>query len=335
MPIRLGDRNETVRAWRAKMNAWFGGLYTRLLGPLPMDTNEYGQRAKSWQEEYERRTGQVVDGVASDQDLRGLGIPVPSKVVIFTVAGTGANWDVGYPFDLARWQDQERVILQPIGYPAAMFPMGPSVNQGIDELVNQMRIHLDAEPSRKFILIGYSQGALVTSKVLQRMQGSGDLARYMDRCIAGVTFGNPAREHGKYVGTNNPGGQGLDPKCIANTPSWWYDYCTVGDIYGAGPGNDDHEAAEYMTSIFLAVQGHLLTGQDNLAQQVFELFLNPFGEAPAVMKAIASGIGFFTSNPPTAPHIEYHVRECVPGVTYFDHAMDYVRRVLMAGDRIS
>ncbi|MCG7607066.1 PE-PPE domain-containing protein [Mycobacterium sp. CnD-18-1] len=300
-------------------------------GPLKVDSY-YGLDDADVQREYERRTGQVVDGIVSDQDLMALGL-TPKKVVIFTVAGTGANWDATYPYDLARWQDQERVVLQPIGYPAAMFPMGPSVNEGIDELVRQMAIHLDGN-DLNFILIGYSQGALVTSKVLQRMMG-GDLARYLDRCIAGVTFGNPCRERGHYVGVNNPGGQGLDPNPLKNTPTWWYDYATVGDIYADGPGNDDHEAAEHMTAIFQAVQGHLLTGQDNLFEQVVELFLNPFREAPAAMKAIASGIGFFTANPPTAPHIEYSVRECVPGVTYFDHAMDYVRRVLIANARIS
>ncbi|QBI98681.1 lysin B [Mycobacterium phage Bobby] len=334
MPLRLGDRNESVRQWRIKMNAWFGPLYTRLIGPLPMDTDEFGPRAKAWQEEYERRTNQVVDGEVSDNDLRALGVPVPTKVVIFTVAGTGARWDQGYPFDLGRWQDQSRVILQPIGYRAAVFPMGPSVNEGEIELIRQMRIHLDRDPSLNFILIGYSQGAIVTSRVLRRMM-SGDLAHYYDRCIAGVTFGNPMRERGHFVGGNDPGGQGLDPKPLVNTPSWWYDYAAKGDIYSSGPGNNDRQAAEHMTSIYLAVMGKFILGNDALVSQVIELFTNPFAEVPAVVKAIASGIGFVTSNPPTAAHIEYHIRECVPGVTYFDHAMGYVRQVIAANKRIA
>lgn len=278
-----------------------------------------------------------VDGVLDAATQYSLGIaepPPPQKTVLFSVNGTGAAWNsANYPYDLCRWQDQSRVIHQPIGYPAAAFPMGPSAGAGEEELVNQMRRHLDGN-DQKFVLVGYSQGAMVTSRVLKRML-NGDLKQYLDRCIAGVTFGNPLREHGRFVGVHSPGGQGLDPEPIQGTPTWWYDYAAPGDIYAVGPGNDDHEAAEYMTSIYLAVQGHLLTGQDNLFQQVVELFLNPFGQAPAVMKAIASGLGFVFSNPPTAPHIEYHIRECIPGMTYFDHAMDYVRRVLIANQRIS
>ena len=51
MTLKLGDRNETVRRWRQVMNAMFGGtpqhpgLYARLHGPLPTDTDVFGQRA--------------------------------------------------------------------------------------------------------------------------------------------------------------------------------------------------------------------------------------------------------------------------------------------------
>ncbi|EUA66364.1 gp10 domain protein [Mycobacteroides abscessus subsp. bolletii 1513] len=72
--IRIGDRNETVRRWRAVMNDWFGPLYTRLLGPLPQDTDEFGPRAALWAAEYQRRTGQIPTGQVSDDDLRALGI---------------------------------------------------------------------------------------------------------------------------------------------------------------------------------------------------------------------------------------------------------------------
>lgn len=48
MPLRLNDHNESVRTWRKIMNARFGGLYTRLHGPLPTDTDVFGPRAVEW-----------------------------------------------------------------------------------------------------------------------------------------------------------------------------------------------------------------------------------------------------------------------------------------------
>ncbi|ATN94002.1 endolysin [Mycobacterium phage Kumao] len=272
------------------------------------------------------------DGVLDWYTQKVLGL-LDRKVVIFTVSGTGAVWSQGYPFDVAMRQDQSKVIVQPIGYPAAVFPMEHSANEGERELVAQMRRHLDANPSYVFILIGYSQGAMVVSRVLRRMM-SGDLRQYFDRCIAGVTFGNPLRERGHFTGASDPGGQGLDPECLVDTPSWWHDYAIPGDIYTCGPGNYDLAALEHMRAIYLAVQGHFLTGRDNLGEQVLEVLMNPFAEVPAVVKAIVSGLGFVTANPPTAPHIEYHIRECFPGVTHFEHAVDYVRRAVSAGMRI-
>lgn len=310
---------------------FFGSDFTAALGEYQTRKNADGYKPAL-------RTDGILDWAT--QKAMGLvgSTPAPQapavRVVIFTVSGTGAPWDIGYPIDIANAQDKSRVTVQGIGYPAATFPMGRSVDVGVAELVNQMQKHLDRDPLTKFILIGYSQGAIVTSRVLKRMMG-GDLTRYYDRCIAGVTFGNPLREKNKYVGDTNPGGQGLDPKPLTGTPSWWYDYATVGDIYSSGPGNDDLEALEYMTAIYLAVQGHLLTGKDNITEQLIELFMNPFKEAPPAMKAIASGLGFVAQNPPTAPHIEYHIRECVPGVTHYEHALDYVRRVVAAGRRIA
>ena len=74
MPLRIGDRNESVRRWREVMAKRFAG-YARTRGALPTDTDEFGPRAQSWQLEYEIRTGQPQDGVVSDDDLRALGVP--------------------------------------------------------------------------------------------------------------------------------------------------------------------------------------------------------------------------------------------------------------------
>lgn len=276
------------------------------------------------------------DGVLDWATQVALGIwqppPPAERVVVFTVNGTGVGWDVGYPFDVGAAQDQSRIVLQPIGYPSAAFPMGPSAKAGEDELAKQMARHLDGN-SQKFILIGYSQGAMITSRVLRRMM-VGDLQGYLGRCIAGVTFGNPLREEHHFVGDVDPGGHGLDPNCLVDTPDWWRDYAIAGDIYTCGDGGRDAEAMEYMTAIYSTVQGNAVSGRDSLGEQLIELFMNPFRQAPSVMKAIASGIGFVAAHPPTAPHIEYHVRQCFPGVTHFDSAVAFVRDSVNAGARL-
>lgn len=258
----------------------------------------------------------------------------PKRIVLFTVTGTGVNWNFGYPYDLARWQDQSRVYVQPVGYPGAVFPMGPSSEAGELELVRLMHEQLDGpNDDVLFMLIGYSQGAMVTSRVLRRMMG-GDLTYYFDRCIGGVTFGNPLREAGHFTGDTDPGGHGLDPDCLTDTPPWWHDYAAAGDIYTCG-APDDADAMEDCTAIYLAVQGHLLTGRDNLGQQIREILLNPIAEVPAAVRAITLGWEFITAHPPTAPHIEYHIRQCYPGVTYFDHAFGFVRRTIEARRRLT
>lgn len=293
--------------------------------------------------EYQRRRNAAgaspalrTDGILDWTTQRSLGIAAPApagrKTVVFTVCGTGVGWDFGYPFDVGAAQDPARAVHQPIGYPAAVFPMGPSVLEGEAELVRQMRMHLDPHPDWGFVLVGYSQGAIVTSRALRRMV-SGDLSGYYDRCLAGVTFGNPMREAGHCVGPD-PGGHGLDPQCLAGTPDWWHDHAIRGDIYTCGDGGKSPAAMEYMTAVYSAVQGHLMAGSDSLAEQLVELFSHPVREASPVVAAIGSGWGFVTADPPTAPHIEYHAREVSAGVTHLDHAVDYVRRVVAAGRRL-
>jgi hypothetical protein len=45
----------------------------------------------------------------------------------------------------------------------------------------------------------------------------------------------------------------------------------------------------------------------------------------AAIQACVIGLTFVCQNPPTAPHIEYHLREVFPGQTYLAHAMQHVR----------
>ncbi|WP_132855842.1 cutinase family protein, partial [Mycobacteroides abscessus] len=166
-------------------------------------------------------------------------VPEALKPWLFTVAGTGAGWDAGYPADLAR-AVLDLFRWQGIGYPAAAFPMGQSVDAGIAELLRQMKLRLDRFPAAKFVLVGYSQGAIVTS------------------IIGAVTYGNPCREVGvangnRAAGWPVPAGRGIGDDRLVGTPAWWYDYAHGAnsvwgrDIYTDTP---DDKTGEMMTAVY-------------------------------------------------------------------------------------
>jgi hypothetical protein len=71
-----------------------------------------------WQEEYERRTKQKVDGVVSEQDLIDLKIVRPHRPIwCYSAPGSGVPWWVGPPFDLGEWcKATLNLNHQPVGY---------------------------------------------------------------------------------------------------------------------------------------------------------------------------------------------------------------------------
>jgi hypothetical protein len=266
------------------------------------------------------RTDGILD--FNTQVALGLVAPPPPKRAgtLFTVHGTGMADPVGpgYPADVARavldvWN------WQPIGnYPAAAFPMGSSVNAGRAELKAQIRNH-----PGKIGLIGYSQGAMVTSMCWKYdiLDPKGELHDRLPDVIAAVTFGNPCREAhvangNKHSGVPIPEGQGISDDLLINTPDWWYDYAHGGnstfgkDIYTDTP---DDDAGEDMTAIFKIVQnvsGFVSPG--GLLVQLSQMLTNPMVEIPAVFRAIYFGGAFITTQPfATAPHCNYDLQPAI------------------------
>lgn len=318
-----GDQVKVIQDKLARKFSWARAMGVRVTG-------SYDAVTASAVAEFQRRVGLVVTGIAdwATQSRLGAVSPPPAprqKIAVFTLSGTFADMWSGYPADVARALDPAVFRWQPVyygprGIPAA-FPMGPSAQSGEDELVRLLDVHSDMP---YFVFISYSQGAIPASRVLRRIM-SGDLQRFKPKMLAGVTFGNPLREKGHvFPGGADPGGYGLDPDRLAGTPVWWYDYAAAGDIYTCGAGNDDATNRK-MTSIYQLVQGHAVLGEASLAKQILELAVNPLTEVPPTVKAIFSGLGFAVGR--TGPHIEYHIRQAMPGVTYFDHAVGYLREV--------
>ena len=248
MTLKLGDRNETVRRWRQVMNAMYGGLYTRLLGPLPTDTDEFGQRAKEWQSEYERRTGQLVDGIVSDDDLAALKVVLPHRPIwCYTAPGSGAPWWLGPPFDLGEWCKQVlNLNHQPIGYPIGgyMGLMGGDPSFSYQDVVKALHDELDrllsvnpdiGDPNVELWFFGYSQSADALKQAADKLFGDGGKYQSLRPRINGlVLFGDPARKPGPTKVGNNPPGSG-----IARTqtfPAWLEDL--VWDITNQSPTPD-------------------------------------------------------------------------------------------------
>ncbi|AIK69047.1 lysin B [Mycobacterium phage Trike] len=308
MPLRLGDRNDTVREWRYIMSKRFSG-YARALGPLPTDTNEFGPRAKSWQEEYERRTGQPVDGEVSDLDLFALGVsvsphaPGPTRW-LFTVHGTGMADPLGpgLPADTAR-ACLDKYTWQPIGnYPAAVWPMWPSIQKGRTELRAQI-----AAKQGEINMAGYSQGAVVVGQVLKHdiIDPAGPLHHRLADVRKVVFWGNPMRQQGiqhddRWIHEIAPADthgiltfdllEGLErfPHIQVR------DYAHKGDMYAC---NTDDQAAEYKRAIARIVMRatDFYGGEDSIVAQLRELAARPLPEMIAAAQAAIQALQFATS----------------------------------------
>lgn len=228
----------------------------------------------------------------------------------------------GYPADVAR-RCADLYYWQPIGkYPARTFPMGSSVRVGVDEGVNLvLQYESKVNPPEGYALFGYSQGGWLVSELLDEFR-TGRLAHLVHKLIGGGAIGNPMRE------LDDRGGRGISDRRIVGTPSTWVEEFDPGDIYANVPNND---VGEDMTAIFKLVRmsgiGDLF-GPDSLTEQVVEMLVSPLREFPAVVEAIIRGLVFVGRKPATAPHIEYHIREREPGVTYFEHAVAHMRSLV-------
>lgn len=254
MTLQLDDTGDLVAKWRHVMAAMFAG-YTKTLGPLDPGS-VFGARAQAWQQEYERRTGQPVDGIVSDADLAALKIVVPHRPIWFYSApGSGAPWSIGPMFDVGEWARQVlNINHQPVGYPIGgyMGLMGgdPS-NSYIDiitDLDRELERLLDLNPDVQAAMAGraadphapvplelwfgaYSQSADGIKCAVNRLFGDGTgptaegpptgqpgkYAVLRDRINGLLLVGDPARQPGQTKVGNTPVGWGISRKIF---PAW-------------------------------------------------------------------------------------------------------------------
>lgn len=346
MPLNLGDQNPTVRQWRHVMNLRFGGLYTRLHGPLG-DTDQYGPRAVSWQQEYQARTGQPQDGVVSDNDLRELGIAIPPVVepvcVYFSINGAGSTWNMGYPFDIGETLDKSKVWHQPIGYNTNPFPMNTGVQDGVAEFIRQLGMPRGSRGLNCTVLPWtynfYSMGAIVGMTVMMRILG-GDLQQYKATCMGGSTFGSPMRQHGHtFPGCSYSDGEGIVTPNAHDCPDAHWDMAADKAMAGS-PGDDLYTklakaGVPAATDVDMrAVWTIVDTGNPlNLAEAITMLLLDPSftGGYDAAMAAFQALDFFVVKN--VTPHTSYQFTHPITGdgrdcwELCREHAADLVARL--------
>jgi hypothetical protein len=199
---------------------------------------------------------------------------------VLTVNGTWGVGAIQYPSDvvngLAQYINPDLCYEVPIRYPGSFGPIGggasaPSYQQSVQDGYDLIVQWLEANPVQTFALIGYSQGAEVTSRVAIDMMG-GPLEKYASRWIGGITFGNPCRGYGFIApGVADPGGRGISSINMTERPTIggeivWADYVH-------SPNNGDAGLDMY-ASVPMGGTGTIMTDVYTTATQ---LQLNNFG----------------------------------------------------------
>ncbi|ASJ79769.1 lysin B [Mycobacterium phage Fameo] len=313
MSLKKGSNGLMVGAWTAVMLTRFPAYALGVDGQKLKNDWYFGNDEEKVQKEYQLRTGQRPTGEVSDADLHRLGL----KPTLLTTHGTGQAdpFGIGYPADMAR-RMLDLYQWQPVGnYPATAVPMNHSVDAGEAE-----QIRLISDPNivpGPIVWIDYSQGSCVGGRIRNRIRAG----KLRGQIVGGVAIGNPMRPRDDYAGNVNPGGEGIDPN--REVPqAGVINLAQKGDLYTTCPGG---QSGEMERAIFNAVFSRF-TGVDSLLEQFGELVKNPFVEIPAAFSAIWRGGMFIAQNPPTKPHVTYHVAECPgTGMTYYEYGIKHLR----------
>jgi hypothetical protein len=338
----LGDVSPEVSA----MKAFFLRKFSTTAAPLQASMTAGGTAAQTYdaatvtfvtemQTAYGGNgTNLIVNGIMNFSWQVRCGFLPPPKITLFTAQGTGVDMfdtDSPQPYGAALYVQQmypNNVFVQPVGnYPAAVVPMGASVNDGVAEMVRLCTGSSGPGPFYQTgpkILFGYSQAGILMSHFWRDhvLAPEGDCHDQLDNIIAAVTFGNPCRSPGiangnAAAGWGMPGLKDGDvtggisgPDCLTpeQTPGWWYDYVWLGsdggatELYtnapvGSNPWTAEAAAGEAGTMIYNIVQN---PGLGDILSLVKAL-----GQPIATIEEIYNGITFAAKGP-NADHFSYN-----------------------------
>ncbi len=244
---------------------------------------------------------------------------------LFTLNGTAVPdpFGPGFSSDVARGLIDAADGLwawQPIGYPAATYPMGPSVQVGREGLCRQIDRH-----TGKIALSGYSQGALVVDIVWRDdiLNPNGALHHRKDDVVAIINYGDPMRCPGvangnvlagrplptKHDGYATGGIAGPGDLTREQTPDFLLSFANDGDLYACCPTGDDpwhHEVhvAYNERMIFNIVMNTTATSILAIAKEVVELLDKPLVEVVPLVESILNGMNFY-SRGMNSSHFKY------------------------------
>lgn len=225
---------------------------------------------------------------------------------------------------------------QPIGYPAAVFPMSPSVENARAQIVAALGgpaspdYQAQVYPSGPFALSGYSQGAIVTGRVWSEdiYPTSGVLHHRLADCLSVVNFGDPLRSPGiangnVFQGIPIPatldsavtgGISGPLDLTVAQTNALnslgnpvVMSFALPGDLYASAPVGTNPWTAEAQAGLVgTSIYSIILNGSFTSIISVAEDLLVPIG----MVEEIINGITFAAAGT-NAPHWQYANQGCV------------------------
>jgi hypothetical protein len=318
MPLRLNDHNESVRTWRRIMNARFGGLYTRLHGPLPTDTDQFGPRAVEWQKEYQIRTHQPHGRRGVRQRPPRIGDPRshPCLEPVCGVLHQRCRVDVehGLPVRHRRNAGQVEVLASTHRLQHGPFPMNTGVQDGMGEFIRQLDMPRGARglnctqfPGWGFLLHGCTRrhGSVGPRPPWRPRQASRTPSSEVRR--SGTRAGRRATPSPAAL---NSSGEGIATPTDHDLPDTVWDFPASKDMPGSGGddlytkmGDDENDQVQKnMRAVWDIVnKGNPL----NLAGAVLKLLAHPgfqggWDAAIAAFKAL----DFFVVKQ-TGPHVRY------------------------------
>lgn len=271
------------------------------------------------------------NGTAFFSEILGFpvgGIGGGADLTLDPVSGRPVWWDGAITNDpFWRCLDEQKWDVYHIDYPAAAFPMGPSIQAGADTCE---RILLSIPYGTPFMLGGYSQGAAVMSHVYRRLKEStGSLHSFFPFFKGATLFGNPMREinftapevswSGAWdVPGSSFGGGGCFPDLLTGCEyGKWREYVNVNEV---------------ITSTGTSTQGTnwrnavgWLTGQISPADAVAGLVSGAYFDGIGAAGAIGDyGHVRYPDNPPMST-----VGQTFPDGTYtsYELALTYIESV--------
>lgn len=307
--LGLGDVDPEVS--RVKTFLWRKFSYAKALDDGPVYTPELAAVVQ----EAQRRYGLTPTGIwdYATKTKAGYLAYLPARPTLYTVAGTWAYWDAGFPADCARGL-LSTYTWQPVGYPASFgfinppFPGAPAYCDSVDQGVAETIRLINERPGR-FSLCGYSQGAEVVGRICAELV-AGRLAHRRGDLLGVATFGDPARQPSdRTVGDGT--GAGISRLVIPDAGTLNRLTAAVkGDMYATIP---DGQVGDQMHAAYIALTrmgDGKIDGAAPLLAELLRLAKDPLTGGMAVVDAVirAAQVSAHSTYGPLVPAIVDHLR---------------------------